>query len=175
MNDSDGISATLDRILSPKFQKEFALHCVNTIGGLSYDDADEFASLAIASLWSKLAFKGGRVDSPDAYLRKAVTRQLLRKKQRTRPSSLDGTEPDESTDETPVEMVKNFERAELVRRAIEDLPLRKQIAVKLYHYQDRTLEQIAAVMQTSISTVCRLLQEARIDLGRDPRMRALVY
>ena len=62
--------------------------------------------------------------------------------------------------------MENSERAQLLHRAIDSLPPNQRVAFTLNKYEDLTYKEIAAVMETSVSSVESLIHRAKKSLQK---------
>jgi RNA polymerase sigma-70 factor (ECF subfamily) len=112
--------------------------------------------------------KGARFDAAQGSLRQylfGVTRNLAL--QRRRASERESEEDEErELAPSPLEDVLSAERAEVVARAVAELPPLQREAVILFEYEELPLEEIAGILETEIGTVKARLHRAREALRR---------
>jgi RNA polymerase sigma-70 factor, ECF subfamily len=64
----------------------------------------------------------------------------------------------------PAEVVTQREQGEMIQRAVMDLPETQRLMISLYHFQHRSYEEIAEIMDLPIGTVKSRLNRARLAL-----------
>lgn len=69
--------------------------------------------------------------------------------------------PKESTDRLPEQEVLRFEREDLVRQAINNLPEKQRAAIILREYEQLDYKEIATLLDATVSSVKSLLFRAR--------------
>ena len=141
----------------------------------SYDDASDIAQEALVRAWNNLkSFRGDA--SFSTWLYRIVTNIFLdeRKRQRARPqrSLEEALELEENTvvrqfedpAPSPQDRVEEAERWQLLQAAISTLPPPQRVMVVLYHTENRSYEEIAAIMGLPMGTVKSRLNRARLAL-----------
>jgi RNA polymerase sigma-70 factor (ECF subfamily) len=141
----------------------------------NYDDAQDVAQEAFIRVFNSIgSFRGDANFS--TWLYRIVTNVFLdeRKKQRVREhSSLDEyldledssvARQIEDPSPGPEDAVEQRERNELVGAAVRDLPENQRVMIALYHFQSRSYEEIAEIMNLPIGTVKSRLNRARLAL-----------
>jgi RNA polymerase sigma-70 factor (ECF subfamily) len=141
----------------------------------NYDDAQDIAQEAFIRVFNSInSFRGEANFSTWIY--RIVTNVFLdeRKKQRVRDhGSLDEyLELEDSSVARQIEdpspgpeaSVEQRERNEVVGQAVLALPENQRVMIALYHFQGRSYEEIADVMQLPIGTVKSRLNRARLAL-----------
>ena len=141
----------------------------------NYDDAEDIVSEAFVRVYASLNnFRGDAHFS--TWLYRIVTNVFLdeRKKQRVRAhSSLEEiidledsrvTRQVEDPTPGPDFIVERGERANLIQEAVLELPRNQRLMIALYHFQGRSYEEIAEIMQLPIGTVKSRLNRARLAL-----------
>lgn len=68
--------------------------------------------------------------------------------------------------ESPDAEFENSERADILHKAIDSLPKNQRVAFTLNKYDDLSYKEIAAVMETSISSVESLIHRAKKNLQK---------
>src|SRR6266511_5573907 len=139
------------------------------------DDASDIAQETFLRVYHALPnFRGDANFS--TWLYRIVTNVFLdeRKKQRVRAhSSLeefieleDSTVTRQIQDPTPGPEVitLHMERAEIIQKAVLALPSNQRLMIGLYHFQNRSYEEIAEILQLPIGTVKSRLNRARLAL-----------
>jgi len=163
-------TATGDQVAFEELVSRHERAVLNTIHRYvgEYDAADDIAQEVFVILWRKAgSFKGNARFS--TWLYRVVVNQCLqfRRKRRARPGtvsldSMDGDNPPES-----LQVAEDHEkrrRAEAVRSALAQLPDRQRIALVLAHYEGHTYQEVAEMMQTSVSSVESLIFRAKCSL-----------
>jgi RNA polymerase sigma-70 factor, ECF subfamily len=141
----------------------------------NYDDAQDIAQEAFIRVFNSIhSFRGEANFSTWIY--RIVTNVFLdeRKKQRVRDhGSLDEyLELEDSSVARQIEdpspgpeaSVEQRERNEVVGQAVLALPENQRVMIALYHFQGRSYEEIADIMQLPIGTVKSRLNRARLAL-----------
>jgi RNA polymerase sigma-70 factor, ECF subfamily len=141
----------------------------------NYDDASDIAQEAFLRVYSAIGhFRGD--SSFTTWLYRITTNVFLdeRKKARAHPqSSLDEyMELEESSVARQIEdpspgpeaINEEAERNHIVRQAVDSLPDYQRAMVVLYHTQQKSYEEIAAIMDLPIGTVKSRLNRARVAL-----------
>jgi RNA polymerase sigma-70 factor (ECF subfamily) len=150
----------------------------------SHDDAADIAQEAFVRAWNNLkSFRGDAAFS--TWVFRIVTNVFLDERKRVRSRrehrSLDealslrngdsGGAGDasmarqfEDRSPSPQDRVEQQERQVLLERAIADLPEAQRVMVVLYHTQNRSYEEIAAIMNLPMGTVKSRLNRARLAL-----------
>ena len=64
----------------------------------------------------------------------------------------------------PEEAIAAKERSDLISAAVLSLPETQRVMIALYHFQERSYEEIAEIMETPIGTVKSRLNRARLAL-----------
>ena len=127
--------------------------------------AEDAVSEAFAQVYPK--WVAGRVDDFGAYLRRAVANQVkavfrhrgVERRQEQRAGAFDrGVLPFDD----------RVSQRDLVLRALAALPVKQRTAVVLHYYEDRSLEEVATIMETKLGTA-----KAHLSRGRD-RLRQLI-
>jgi len=127
--------------------------------------AEDAVSEAFAGTYPK--WLAGGIDDFGPYLRRAVVNQVRgtfrrRLVQRRELHLLGGDEGGRLSGEDRVD------ERDALWRALRLLPLKQRTAVVLHYYDDRTLEEVADLMGTTLGTA-----KAHVSRGRD-RLRALL-
>jgi RNA polymerase sigma-70 factor (ECF subfamily) len=166
--DLEATSELIDRYQKHVYNLAYRL-CGN------YDDANDISQEAFIRVFHSLHnFRGESNFS--TWLYRIVTNVFLdeRKKQRVR-SHTPLEEYIELEDSTvarqiedpapgPEEAVTARERSDLISTAVLSLPEDHRVMIVLYHFQERSYEEIAAIMSLPIGTVKSRLNRARIAL-----------
>ncbi len=98
------------------------------------------------------------------YLYNVIWHLCVDSYRRKKPLALDALAPTPDAADRPDEAALRDERAEQVRRAVDELPPRQRMALVLKHFEDMSYEEIAEVMDCSASAVDALLSRARAAL-----------
>ena len=141
----------------------------------NYDDANDVAQDAFLRVFNAIGtFRGDA--SFSTWLFRITTNVFLdeRKRARAHPqASLDEylelgessvTRQIEDPSPTPEAVLEESERAQLLQKAVEDLPENQRAMVTLYHGQQKSYEEIAEIMDLPIGTVKSRLNRARLAL-----------
>ncbi|MGO8673062.1 MAG: sigma-70 family RNA polymerase sigma factor [Capsulimonadaceae bacterium] len=141
----------------------------------NYDDASDIAQDAFLRVYNAIGtFRGDA--SFSTWLFRITTNVFLdeRKRARAHPkSSLDEyvefeessvTRQIEDPGPTPAMLTEEAERSNILQKAISSLPEYQRVMVVLYHVQQKSYEEIAAVMDMPIGTVKSRLNRARLAL-----------
>ena len=80
---------------------------------------------------------------------------------RKTPLALDALPPTADAADGPDEAALRGERSDIVRRAVDGLPLRQRMALVLKHFEGMSYEEISEVMDCSPGAVDSLLSRAR--------------
>lgn len=67
---------------------------------------------------------------------------------------------------TPIDLMHQDEQTKALDRAIKDLPANQQTAFILQKYEDLSYNEIADIMQTTVSSVESLIHRAKINLQK---------
>jgi RNA polymerase sigma-70 factor (ECF subfamily) len=166
--DLEAMSQLIDRYQKHVYNLAYRL-CGN------YDDASDIAQEAFLRVFHSLAnFRGESNFS--TWLYRIVTNVFLdeRKKQRVRShNSLeeyleleDSTVARQIEDPSPgpEEAMAAKERSDLIGAAVLSLPETQRVMIALYHFQERSYEEIAEIMEMPIGTVKSRLNRARLAL-----------
>ena len=100
------------------------------------------------------------------YLYRILTRICIDRHRKRRPESRPDLGSREADTDDPGDALLGRERAEAVREALADLPIRQRTAVVLRHYEGMAYEEIAGAMGVSRRAVDSLLSRAREALKR---------
>ena len=141
----------------------------------NYDDANDVAQDAFLRVFNAIgSFRGD--SSFSTWLFRITTNVFLdeRKKARAHPqSSLDEymelgessvARQIEDPSPTPEAVLEESERAQILQKAVSDLPEYQRAMVTLYHGQQKSYEEIAEIMDLPIGTVKSRLNRARLAL-----------
>ena len=141
----------------------------------NYDDANDVAQDAFLRVFNAIGtFRGDA--SFSTWLFRITTNVFLdeRKRARAHPqASLDEylelgessvTRQIEDPSPTPEAVLEESERAQLLQKAVENLPENQRAMVTLYHGQQKSYEEIAEIMDLPIGTVKSRLNRARLAL-----------
>jgi RNA polymerase sigma-70 factor (ECF subfamily) len=71
-----------------------------------------------------------------------------------------------SPEEPPNQQIEIAEKEQIVQKAIQSLPERQKTALILHRYENLSYEEIAAVMEISLSAVESLLHRAKDNLAQ---------
>ena len=141
----------------------------------NYDDANDVAQDAFLRVFNAIgSFRGDA--SFSTWLFRITTNVFLdeRKRAKAHPqASLDEylelgessvTRQIEDPSPTPEAVLEESERAQILSKAISDLPEYQRAMVTLYHGQQKSYEEIAEIMDLPIGTVKSRLNRARLAL-----------
>jgi RNA polymerase sigma-70 factor (ECF subfamily) len=149
-----------------KLVKKYQHSIFNTIYRYigNYDDVEDVAQDVFIKVWRHAkSFRGKSKFSTWLY-RITVNHCLnYRTKHRRRPVSLNEMTEKERIPESLIVEVDHEQRrkAEIVRKAIEELPERQRIALVLSKYEGRTYKEIAEMMKASVSSIESLIFRAK--------------
>lgn len=168
----EGDTDAMDQLLQGHFRSAYNL-AFRLTG--NYDDAQDVLAEAFLRVYNALPrFRGDAHFS--TWLYRIVMNVFLdeRKKQRLRrhesleamiqlaDSQVERQIEDESPG--PMETLERGEEAEIVQRAVLTLPESQRLMIALYHFQNQTYEEIAAITSLPIGTVKSRLNRARLAL-----------
>jgi len=141
----------------------------------NYDDANDVAQDAFLRVFNAIGtFRGD--SSFSTWLFRITTNVFLdeRKKAKAHPqTSLDEylelgessvARQIEDPSPTPEAVLEESERAQILSKAVDDLPEYQRAMVTLYHTQQKSYEEIAEIMDLPIGTVKSRLNRARLAL-----------
>jgi len=133
----------------------------------NYEDVEDVAQEIFIKVWHKAkTFKGKSKFS--TWLYRIVVNHCLnyRSKHKQRLVSLDELVEREKMPQSLVVEVDHEQRrkAEIVRKALNELPERQRIALVLSRYEGRTYKEIAEMMGVSVSSVESLIFRAKASL-----------
>lgn len=72
----------------------------------------------------------------------------------------------ESPAESPDQQIEIAEKEQIVQKAIQSLPARQKTALILHHYENLSYQEIAAIIETSLSAVESVLYRAKENLAQ---------
>src|SRR5688500_14362846 len=154
----DGDSTAMNALVEAHYKQAYNL--AYHLSG-NYDEANDISQEAFIRVFNSLAHFRGDANFT-TWLYRIVTNVFLdeRKKQKVRAhSSLeeifeleDSTVARQIEDPTPGpdEMTVRGERSEIIRRAVLSLARNQRVMIVLYHFQGRSYEEIAAIMDLPI-------------------------
>lgn len=129
-------------------------------------DAEELAQEIFLKVWKYArTFKGRSAFSTWLYRLAVNTCLNYRQKKMDRPASLPLLGDLAAADETGLEVLAG-ERQNLLDQAMDALPARQKMALVLAGFEGKSYEEIATMMDVSLSAVETLLFRARQNLGR---------
>jgi RNA polymerase sigma-70 factor (ECF subfamily) len=110
-----------------------------------------------------LAARGGlgRIENPAAWVRKVAVRWLFRQRSkvsRERPHEIQSSAPE------PTSSPRDSSIGMDIVAALRRLPLRQRTAIAFFYLEDRSLQEIATIMDCSENTVKAHLNKARVKL-----------
>jgi RNA polymerase sigma-70 factor (ECF subfamily) len=129
-----------------------------------YDDVEDLAQEVFMKVWRHAkSFKGKSKFS--TWLYRIVVNHCLNYKSKHRHTlvSLDEmTEKEKIPESLVVEVdLEQRQKAEIIRKAVEELPERQRIALLLSKLEDKSYKEIAAIMKISVSAVESLIFRAK--------------
>ena len=135
----------------------------------NYEDVEDVAQEVFIKIWQNAhSFKGKSKFS--TWLYRIVVNQCLdyRSKHKRKLVSLDEMTEKEQTPESLIVEVDHEQRkkAEIVRKAVGDLPERQRIAIVLSKFEDKSYKEIAEIMGVSLSAVESLIFRAKESLKK---------
>jgi len=129
-------------------------------------DAEELAQEVFFKVWRHArSFKGQAAFSTWLYRLAVNTCLNYRQRKKTRPDPLTLTKDIESTAETAADGLESRQRQDLLDQAMTALPARQKMALILAGFEGKSYEEIAAVMEISVTAVESLLFRARKNLA----------
>jgi RNA polymerase sigma-70 factor (ECF subfamily) len=167
-----GETAALDELVQRHFKPVYNL--AYRLAG-NHDDASDIAQEAFLRVHHALPNFRGEANFT-TWLYRIVYNVFLdeRKKQKVRAhtSLEEDVELEDSSVARQIQdpspgpdfMVIRGERAEIVQQAVLSLPRNQRLMLGLYHFQGRSYEEIAAIMDLPIGTVKSRLNRARLAL-----------
>lgn len=130
----------------------------------NYGDVEDIAQEIFLKLWRKAKTFEGKSKFSTWFYRIVVNHCLnYRNKHKNTTVSLDEMTEREKIPESLIVRV-DFEprqKAEIVRKAISDLPERQRIALILSTYEDKSYKEIAQIMNISLSSLESLIFRAK--------------
>ncbi len=141
----------------------------------NYDDASDVVVEAFVRVFQGLHTFRGEANF-GTWLHRVVVNTFLdiRKRSKGRQNvsleeqiELDGdtlTRQIEDTSPGPEELVEQEEREEVLQRAISQLSPERRILIVLYHFENRSYEEIAQMLNLPVGTVKSRLNRARLAL-----------
>lgn len=130
-------------------------------------EAEDIAQEVFLRVWRQARnFKGESRFS--TWLYRIVVNQCLsfRRKYKETLQPLDATIEKEDGSRTPENEVESRRGAEIVRKAVDELPSRQRIALILSKFEGKSYKEIAQIMGVSLSTVESLIFRARSSLKK---------
>ena len=67
----------------------------------------------------------------------------------------------------PLQKIEQYEREKLLYKALDKIPVNQKIAITLSKFEDLSMKEIAAVMETTESAVESLLSRAKVSLRKN--------
>lgn len=168
----EGDNDAIDQLLQEHFKSIYNL--AYRLTG-NYDDAQDVISEAFLRVYNALPrFRGDANFS--TWLYRIVMNVFLDERKKRRLRQHDSLEAMVQLDEGevqrqieddspgPVEAIERGEEAVIVQRAVLALPEAQRTMIALYHFQELSYEEIAAIMKLPIGTVKSRLNRARLAL-----------
>jgi len=181
MSDSQTVSASYLRGCSEELGKGFwqqwqqyqdYLHrcCIKWMGGNS-TDAEDTLSRAMLKAWEKAQKYAGKIANFKAWLT-SLTRNLCvdihreRSRGANRVEDIEGYASSEEQglvffEDTPLCAMETGEKKIVIRRAIDNLPIRLRETFILHFYQELSYPEIAQLQEISYQNVCKRISQAR--------------
>ena len=100
------------------------------------------------------------------YLYRVVTRLCLDHVQKKRPFYTDSVPTVAARGPSPLEILSEAEVGALIRGALDHLPPKQRVVVMFRYYEGLNYAEIAAILETTVKAVERLLSRARDGLGK---------
>lgn len=152
--------------------------CVKWMGGNPID-AEDALSRAMLKAWEKVQKYGGEIANFKAWLT-TLTRNLCVDIHRERSRGANRVEDIEvyasgeeqgviAFENTPESVLENSERKMVIRRAIDNLPIRLRETFILHFYQELSYQEIAQKQDISYQNVCKRISQARKILQEELR------
>lgn len=168
----EGDNDAIDQLLQEHFKSIYNL--AYRLTG-NYDDAQDVISEAFLRVYHALPrFRGDANFS--TWLYRIVMNVFLDERKKRRLRQHDSLEAMVQLDEGevqrqieddspgPIEAIERGEEAVIVQRAVLALPEAQRTMIALYHFQELSYEEIAAIMKLPIGTVKSRLNRARLAL-----------
>ena len=168
----EGDNDAIDQLLQEHFKSVYNL--AYRLTG-NYDDAQDVISEAFLRVYNALPrFRGDANFS--TWLYRIVMNVFLDERKKRRLRQHDSLEAMVQLDEGevqrqieddspgPIEAIERGEEAVIVQRAVLALPEAQRTMIALYHFQELSYEEIAAIMKLPIGTVKSRLNRARLAL-----------
>lgn len=168
----EGDNDAIDQLLQEHFKSIYNL--AYRLTG-NYDDAQDVISEAFLRVYNALPrFRGDANFS--TWLYRIVMNVFLDERKKRRLRQHDSLEAMVQLDEGevqrqieddspgPIEAIERGEEAVIVQRAVLALPEAQRTMIALYHFQELSYEEIAAIMKLPIGTVKSRLNRARLAL-----------
>ena len=168
----EGDNDAIDQLLQEHFKSIYNL--AYRLTG-NYDDAQDVISEAFLRVYNALPrFRGDANFS--TWLYRIVMNVFLDERKKRRLRQHDSLEAMVQLDEGevqrqieddspgPVEAIERGEEAVIVQRAVLALPEAQRTMIALYHFQELSYEEIAAIIKLPIGTVKSRLNRARLAL-----------
>jgi RNA polymerase sigma-70 factor (ECF subfamily) len=135
----------------------------------NYEDVEDIAQEVFIKIWQKAkSFK--RKSKFSTWLYRIVVNQCLnyRSKHKQKLVSLDEmTEKEQIPDSLIVEVDhEQRKKAEIVKKAVNELPEKQRIALVLSKYEEKSYKEIAEIMGVSLSAVESLIFRAKQNLKK---------
>lgn len=130
-------------------------------------EAEDIAQEVFLKVWRHARnFKGRSRFS--TWLYRIVVNECLgyRKRHKEKLAPLDATIEKKEVSETPEAEAERRKEAEIVRKAVDELPSRQRIALILSRFEGKSYKEIAQIMGVSLSTVESLIFRARSSLKK---------
>jgi len=130
-------------------------------------DAEELAQEIFFKVWKySRTFQGRSAFSTWLYRLAVNTCLNFRQKKKHTPESLPILADVAAATDAPGGEIIVRERERLLEQALDGLPARQKMALVLANFEGKSYEEIAAIMEVSISAVETLLFRARRNLGK---------
>ena len=129
-----------------------------------YDDLEDVAQEVFVKVWRNAQKFKGRSKFSTWFYRITVNQCLnYRSKHKKRPVSLDELTEKEKVPKSLIVEVdyEKRQKAEIVRKAVNELPERQRIALILSKFEEKSYKEIAEIMGISISAVESLIFRAK--------------
>jgi len=161
-----------------EYQDQLYRSCIKWMGG-NRIDAEEALSRSMLKAWDKVQSYGGEIVNFRAWITR-LTHNLCVDIYRERSRSANLVEDIEvyasseeqgwiKSEDTPEIAMESSEQKVVIRRAIDNLPLRLRETFILYFYQEFSYPEIAQQQEISYQNVCKRISQARKILREDLR------
>ncbi|MEH1865090.1 MAG: sigma-70 family RNA polymerase sigma factor [Nostoc sp.] len=161
-----------------QYRDELYRRCIKWIGG-NPTDAEDALSRAMLKAWEKVQQYAGKITNFKAWLT-TLTRNLCMDIHRERSRGANRVEDIEGyasgnkpelvqSEDTPESAMETDEKRIVIRRAIDNLPIRLRETFILHFYQELSHQEIVEQQGISYQNVCKRISQARTILREELR------